>query len=163
MYIYIYSKFVKQNIQLQFNQPSIRKTSTDIPKVHWLKNYKVLLSQCGVRGGAVRWGTALQAGRSRVRFAMMSLEFFIDIILSASLWLTQLLIEMSTRNIHLFGSKGGRSVGLTTLPLRVSILLKSGSLNLLEPSASIQACNGIALPLPLLSQCNDVDELKVLS
>jgi hypothetical protein len=31
---------------------------------------------------------ALQAGRSRVRFPMMSLEFFIDIILSVALWLS---------------------------------------------------------------------------
>ena len=31
----------------------------------------------GAPGGAVGWGTALQAGRSRVRFPMMSLEFFI--------------------------------------------------------------------------------------
>ena len=37
-------------------------------------------------GGAVAWGTALQAGRSRVRFSLMSLEFFIDIILPAALW-----------------------------------------------------------------------------
>ena len=39
-----------------------------------------------VRGGAVGWGTALQARRSRVRFPMMSLEFFIDVILPAALW-----------------------------------------------------------------------------
>ena len=32
------------------------------------------------------WGTALQVGRSRVRFPMMSLEFFIDLILPAALW-----------------------------------------------------------------------------
>jgi len=31
----------------------------------------------------------------------------------------------------------------------VPIVLKSGSLNLLEPSGPVQACNGIALPLPL--------------
>jgi len=31
----------------------------------------------------------------------------------------------------------------------VLIVLKSGSLNLLEPSGPVQACNGIALPLPL--------------
>ena len=37
-------------------------------------------------GGAVGLGTALQAGRSRVRFSMVSLEFFIDIILPAALW-----------------------------------------------------------------------------
>ena len=29
------------------------------------------------------------------------------------------------------------------------IVLKSGNLNLLEPSGPVQACNGIALPLPL--------------
>jgi hypothetical protein len=31
----------------------------------------------------------------------------------------------------------------------VPIVLKSGSLNLLEPSEPVKACNGIALPLPL--------------
>ena len=40
----------------------------------------------GARGGAVGWGTALQVGRSRVRFPIVSLEFFIDIILPASIW-----------------------------------------------------------------------------
>ena len=29
------------------------------------------------------------------------------------------------------------------------IILKSGSLNLLEPSGPVQACNGFAFPLPL--------------
>ena len=38
-----------------------------------------------VRGGAVGLGTALQLGRSRVRFPMVLLEFFIDIILPAAL------------------------------------------------------------------------------
>jgi hypothetical protein len=41
---------------------------------------------------------------------MVSLEFFIDIIL-----LAQPLTEMSTRNIS-WGDKGGRCVRLTTLP-----------------------------------------------
>ena len=46
-------------------------------------------------------GNALQAGRSRVRFPMVPLEFFTDIILPAALGLglTQPLTEMSTRNI----------------------------------------------------------------
>jgi hypothetical protein len=30
----------------------------------------------------------------------------------------------------------------------VPIVLKSGSLNLLEPSGPVKGCNGIALPLP---------------
>jgi hypothetical protein len=32
--------------------------------------------------------------------------------------------------------------------LHVPIILKSGSLNLLEHSGPVQACNGVALPLP---------------
>jgi len=44
--------------------------------------------ELGARGGAVGWGTALQVGRSRVLFPMASLEFFIDIILPAALWLS---------------------------------------------------------------------------
>jgi hypothetical protein len=39
----------------------------------------------GVRGGAFGSGTALQTGRSRVRFPEVSLEFFIDIILPVAL------------------------------------------------------------------------------
>jgi hypothetical protein len=31
----------------------------------------------------------------------------------------------------------------------VPIFLKSGSLSVLEPSGYVEACNGIALPLPL--------------
>jgi len=38
------------------------------------------------RGGAVGWGTALQVGNLRVRFPMVSLGFFIAIILPAALW-----------------------------------------------------------------------------
>ena len=44
------------------------------------------ISTIGACGGAVGRGTALQAGRSRVRFPMVSLEFLIDIILPATLW-----------------------------------------------------------------------------
>jgi hypothetical protein len=36
--------------------------------------------QPGARGGAVGWGNVLQAGRSWVRFPVVSLEFFTDII-----------------------------------------------------------------------------------
>ena len=40
----------------------------------------------GVRGDPISRGTLLQAGRSRVRFPMAPMEFFIDIILPATLW-----------------------------------------------------------------------------
>jgi len=53
-----------------------------------------------------------------------------------ALGLTQPLTEMRTRNISWRG-KGGRCVG--------PIVLKSGSLNLLEPLGPAQACNGIVL------------------
>jgi hypothetical protein len=43
-------------------------------------------SVTGARGGALGWGTALQAGRSRIRFPMSSLEFFIDVLFPAALW-----------------------------------------------------------------------------
>jgi hypothetical protein len=55
----------------------------------------IMLSACPIdlflnynkaRSGAVGWGIALNAGRSRVRFLMVSLEFFIDTILSVALW-----------------------------------------------------------------------------
>jgi hypothetical protein len=38
------------------------------------------------------------------------------------------------------------ALGWQTYYIHVLIVLKSGSLNLLEPSGSVQACNGIALP-----------------
>jgi hypothetical protein len=48
--------------------------------------YKLYTLYNGARGGAVGWGTALQTGTSRVRFPMVSLEFFIDIIVLVALW-----------------------------------------------------------------------------
>jgi hypothetical protein len=47
--------------------------------------YYTLYSFTATCGGLVGWGTALQVGRSRVRFPMGSLEFFIDIILPDAL------------------------------------------------------------------------------
>ena len=61
---------------------------------------------------------------------------------------TQPLIEKSTRII--FWGKGGRCVRLITLPPSCAVVMKSGNLNFLEPSGPFQACNGTALPLPLM-------------
>jgi hypothetical protein len=61
---------------------------------------------------------------------------------------TQSLTEMSTRCIS--SSKGRRCVRLTTLPPSCAVVMKSGNLHFLEPSGPLQACNGTALPLPLL-------------
>jgi hypothetical protein len=50
-----------------------------------LRNLATVLIGDGARGGAVGWGTALQAGRSQVWCLIVSLEFFIVIILPAAL------------------------------------------------------------------------------
>ena len=61
---------------------------------------------------------------------------------------TQLLTEMSTTNIS-WRVKAADAYGWQTYHIHVPTVLKSGSLNLLEPSGPVQSCNGIALPLPL--------------
>jgi hypothetical protein len=90
--------------------------------------------------------TALQTGRSGVRFPIVSLEFFrshygpgVD--------------STSNRNEYqeyFLGGKCGRCVRLTTLPLKCANCLEIWEPNLLEPSGPVKACNGFALPLPLL-------------
>jgi len=68
------------------------------------------------RGSAVGWGTALQVGKSRVRFPMLLLEFFIDIFLPATLWPWGWLSPKQKWVPGIFaGGKCGRCVGLTTL------------------------------------------------
>jgi len=71
----------------------------------------------GTRGGAVGWGTALQAGRSRVRFPTVLLKFFINFILPGPHYGPGV-DSASNRNEcqeYFLGVKGGRCVGLTTL------------------------------------------------
>ena len=50
---------------------------------------------------------------------------------------------------YFLGGKGGRCVGRQTGHLHVPIVLKSGSLNLLETTRPVQACPGLAVPPPL--------------
>jgi hypothetical protein len=57
----------------------------------------------------------------------------------------QPLTEMSTRNIS-WGVKAAGVYGWQPFHLHVPIVLKSGSVNLLEPSGPVQACKGIVLP-----------------
>jgi hypothetical protein len=59
-----------------------------------------------------------------------------------ALGLTQPLTKMSTRN----KVKAAGAYGWQPYHLHVAIFLKSWSLNLLEPSGPVQACNGSALP-----------------
>ena len=61
-----------------------------------------------------------------------------------ALGLTQLPTEMSTRNISWWVNASG-ALGLKPYHVHMPIVLKSGNLNLLEPSGLVQTCNGIAL------------------
>jgi hypothetical protein len=56
---------------------------------------------------------------------------------------TQPLTEMSTRNIS-WGVNAAGALGWQPYHLHVPTVLKSGSLDLLEPLGPVQACNGIA-------------------
>ena len=92
------------------------------------------------RTSTVVWVITLQSSRSWVRFRMMSLKFFIDIIFPATLW-------PSNRNEYheyFMGVKAG-TLGWQPYHLYAPIFLKSGSLNLLELSGSVQACTWVAL------------------
>ena len=85
----------------------------------------------------------------RIRFPMVSSEFFIDIIRSHY---GPGFDSASNRNEYqgvIPGGKGDRCVRLTTVPPSCAVVMKSGKLNLLELSGPLQACNGIDLPLPL--------------
>jgi len=63
------------------------------------------------------WCTVLQARRSRFRFLMVSLASVIDIILPAALWSLGWLSHYQNWVLEIFPvGKGGRCVGLTTLP-----------------------------------------------
>ena len=61
---------------------------------------------------------------------------------------TQPPTEISIRNTS-WRVKAASALGWQLYHLHVPTILKSGSPNLLEPSGPVQACNGIALPLPL--------------
>ena len=70
--------FTHKSVPVIFEPPCIRSRK--------VINFTELMKQIG----GVRWrsgkGTALQTGRLRIRFPMVSLEFFSDIILPVTLW-----------------------------------------------------------------------------
>jgi hypothetical protein len=105
----------------------------------------LILGKGGACGGAVGWGAALQARRSRVRFFF---HWHNPSGRTLALGLTQPLREIRTRNISWWlwwwwgrGVKAAGAYGWQPYPLYVPTVLKSGSLDLLEPSRLVQACN----------------------
>jgi len=56
------------------------------PEAHVSEHEACCADSSGARGASFAGGTALQAGRTRVWFLKLSLEFFIDLILPAALW-----------------------------------------------------------------------------
>ena len=103
----------------------------------------------GTCGGAVGWGTALQVGRSRVRFRMESVECFVDVILPPALWPWGRLsfYQKWVPGISL-GRKGGRCVGLTTLSPSCADCIES-----LRVSTSWRTCNCMILHLRGTATC----------
>ena len=74
--------------------------------------------------------------------------FFIDIISFRSHY-GPAVDSASNRNEYqeyFMGGKVGRCVRLTNFPPSCDVVTKSGSLNFLEPSGPLQACNRTALP-----------------
>ena len=64
-----------------------------------------------------------------------------------ALELTQPLPEMCTRNIS-WEVKVAGALSWQPYQVHVPIVMKSGSLNLLQPSGPVQVCKGIALTSP---------------
>jgi len=97
----------------------------------------------GTHGGAVGWGNALRVGRSRVRFRMVSLEFFIDIILPAALWPS----HRNEYHKYFQREQGGRCVGLITFSLSFADCHE-----ILEPQppGPLKSSTGIAAPIYIL-------------
>jgi hypothetical protein len=75
----------------------------------------------------------------------MLLEFFIDIFLPAALWLwVDLAPNRNEYQDYFMGVKVAGAYDCQLYHLHVPIVLKSGSVKLLELSGPVHACNGIA-------------------
>jgi len=102
------------------------------------------------RGGTVGCGTAVQAGRSRVRLLVLSLKPFIDINFPAAIWVCDRIRPTQKLVPGIFpGDEVSRCLGLTYLPLSCADCLEICESRHHVLIRSCQDCNGTALPLPL--------------
>jgi hypothetical protein len=87
VYSSTWRRHVPPKRRLIFNglYPVISQKIFQVIYYYYYYYYYLLLLLMGARGSVVGWGTMLQAGRSRVRFPMRSLDFLIVLILAA-LW-----------------------------------------------------------------------------
>jgi len=91
-------------------------------------------------GHLVGWDTTLQAGRSRVRFRIASLAFFIDISLPHYGPGVDSACNRNEYQEYFLGGKGGRCVRLTNLPPSFSDCLEIWEPH---PPGIIRACPGL--------------------
>jgi hypothetical protein len=107
-------------------------------------------SRIGTRSSAFGGSTALQAGRSWVWFSMVLLVFFFDIIQWS--WGR----PASNRNEYqgyFLACKGGRCLGLTTVPLSCADCLEIWEP---QPPESLRSCRNLLLPRPRRVVCSGI-------